>query len=282
MKKQPDIIFVGHVCIDHNVVEGTTYVDWGSPAIYMTKYFQTVFAMQPTIISRYGSDFTKYVDDISLCPKVPDIATTLIYENIVKEGKRTQYCHTDNAELSAPITTDAKVLLKSANILFVTPLMPTYTPQYIMELMANVPDDCLKVLLPQGYLRHIGDNGLVEPREFEEARDILPYFDLVVLSDEDHPQANTRVHEWKHFSPHTQFVITQNAQGANIIQEDSSIHIPTIPIPEKLIVDSVGCGDIFSAATAYHLHATNDISFAVQQGHEAARKKLLTPKASGV
>jgi sugar/nucleoside kinase (ribokinase family) len=146
--------------------------------------------------------------------------------------------------------------------------------------MGSVRKRCLKVLLPQGYLRYINDDGLVQPKNFDEAYDILPLLDLVVLSDEDHPQANAQAHAWKRASPHTEIILTQNARGASIIHEDKLIHIPTTPIPDKQIIDSVGCGDVFSAATAYYLFATNDIELAIRSGHEAARNKLLAPEVS--
>ncbi len=263
------------MCIDHNTVGHETYTSWGSPAFYMTKYFQEAFGASPTIIAKYGADFVEYTNGISLYPSEPGPEPTLVYENIIKDGKRTQYCRNHKTATPAPITPFIKALAEAADMLFLAPLTPAYQRPYIAELMAHTSDKCLKVLLPQGYLRHIREDGLVQPRCFEEAHGIMPFFDLVILSDEDYPHAESQARIWKKANPLTEIIVTQNALGASIIQKDKTIHIPTTPIPNEQILNSVGCGDVFSASTAYHLFVTNDLALAVQRGHRAASQKLL-------
>lgn len=275
---QPTIVFAGHVCIDHNNFEGNTYQKWGSPALFMTKYFQSAFQLQPHIIASYGADFLPYAEGIQLYPKEPNLAESLIYENIVKQGHRTQYCHNAASALPVTIDTAAEAILSTASILFVAPLTPAYGAAHIAAITQQLPAHCLKVLLPQGYLRNITSQDLVEPREFAEAADVLPHFDLVVLSDEDHPHAVARAHEWKQLSPKTQIIVTRNASGADIITDDGEQHIATIPVAEADIVDSVGCGDVFTAGTAYALSQGVSLTDAIQAGHDAARQKLLSPR----
>ena len=272
--KEPNIVFVGHVVIDHNKVEQTSYERWGSPAMFMTKYYQSHFGLQPTIISSYGPDFLTYSDGINLLPRNPNLSKTTVYENIVEAGHRIQYCHGGDAPLP-DLTSDIQSALQAADILFLAPLTPTYTIDYVTSLMQHVPSGCLTVLSPQGYLRHIDKTGLVKPREFVEATDILPFFNLVVLSDEDHPQADARAHEWKTASPKTELIVTLNARGADIIQPRGAHHVPTRPVPLDKIVDSTGLGDIFSAAVALHLYQHEDLLLAVQAAHVATREKLL-------
>ncbi len=38
--RAPRIVFAGHICIDHNVVDGKSQTRWGSPALYMAEYLQ--------------------------------------------------------------------------------------------------------------------------------------------------------------------------------------------------------------------------------------------------
>lgn len=273
---QRHIVFAGHVCIDHNDFEGNKYQKWGSPALFMTKYFQLAFQLQSTIIASYGADFLPYAKDIQLYPKEPNTPESLIYENIVKNGRRIQYCHNADTVAAPPLDNTAHSILGTADILFVAPLTPSYTASDITALTKPLPKHCLKVLLPQGYLRNITMDDLVEPREFIEAADVLPYFNLIVLSDEDHPEAIARAHKWKQLSQHTDIIVTRNAQGADIITENGEHHIPTEPVAEQAIVDSVGCGDVFSAATAYAFSLGKSLPEAIQSGHQAARKKLLT------
>jgi sugar/nucleoside kinase (ribokinase family) len=275
--KKPEVVFIGHVVIDHNKVEQTSYIRWGSPAMFMMRYFRTNFAVVPTIIASYGKDFLRYANDVKLLPHKPNVDQTIVYENIVADGHRTQYCHGGNAPLP-DISPDIEAVLSKADILVLAPLTPAYTLAYVAKLMEFVPDNCLKVLLPQGYLRHIDDDDLVEPRDFTEADDILPYFDLAILSDEDYPQAETAARNWKHANPKTEIIVTRNVDGADIINEKGVTHIPTSPVPAGKIVDSVGLGDIFGAAVAYHLYKSRDLTNAIEEGHAAALEKLLAPR----
>jgi sugar/nucleoside kinase (ribokinase family) len=273
--KKPNIVFVGHVVIDHNKVEQTSYIRWGSPAMFMTKYFKSHFGLEPTIIASYGEDFLQYAGSINLLPKQPNLTYSTAYENIVTNGHRTQYCHHADAPLPK-ISPDIEAALRAADILFLAPLAPSFFSAYVAQIMHCVSPNCLKVLSPQGYLRQFDTDDLVHPREFVEAADILPYFNVMILSDEDHPQADTMAHTWKASSPDTEIIVTLNARGADIIQSKGVQHIPTTPVPLEQIVDSTGLGDIFSAAVAYYLSQHGDLVTAVKAAHLATREKLLS------
>ncbi len=274
---KPKVVFIGHVVIDHNKVEQASYVRWGSPAMFMMRYFRSNVGINPTIIASYGKDFLEYARDVHLLPQEPNLEHTIVYENIYINGRRTLYCHFADAELPV-INPDIEHALSDADIVVLAPLTPAYSKDYVARLMALVRPDCLKVLLPQGYFRHISDDGLVWPREFMRAADILPYFDLAIISNEDHLDADKLTHEWKRLSPKTDIIVTRNAEGADIILDKGVKHIPTTPVPADKIVDPVGLGDVFSAATAYELYRTGDLTAAVKDGHIAAREKLMSPR----
>ncbi len=273
---KPNIVIVGHVVIDHNKTEQSSYVRWGSPAMFIRQYLRSSFAINPTIIASYGEDFLQYASDTLLLPNRPNINQTIVNENIVVNGQRTQYSHGINVPLPE-ITTDVQAALAKADILFLAPLSPAFAADFVGNIARYLKPECLKTLILQGYLRNIDDSGLISPREFDEASQILPYFDLAVISDEDHPQANEIAHSWKHASPKTNIIVTQNINGADIILENGVQHVPTEPVSPDKIIDSTGLGDVFSAATAYQLHQSGDIVDAVKVGHVAAREKLLAP-----
>jgi sugar/nucleoside kinase (ribokinase family) len=273
---KPNIVFVGHVVIDHNKVEQTSYVRWGSPAMFMRRYFLSSAAINPTIIASYGADFLQFASDTLLLPKKPDLEHSIVYENIYKNGYRTLYCHGD-VKAVPEISPEVIEALSRADLLFLAPLTPAFTTGYINEIMQHVRPDCIKTVVPQGYFRDFDADGLVGPREFQEAAAILPNFDLVIISDEDHPHADKIAHEWKQASPKTNVIVTENAQGADIILDNGVRHIPTNPVPPEKMVDPVGLGDTFSAACAFELRQTGDIDKAVIAGHTAAREKLISP-----
>jgi sugar/nucleoside kinase (ribokinase family) len=276
--KQPNIVLVGHACIDRNNIEGEKYTKWGGPTIFMAKYFEQAFNSPSTIIASYGDDLLSYVDGVTLYPGKPNIDASLVFENTVTDGRRTQRCQHADIALPAEIDSSAKKILAECDILIVGALTPCYTPSSIASLMSAVRKNCLTVLSPQGYFRDIKPDGSIELREFVEASEVIPQFDLVVLSDEDHPNAFDRAHEWKQFGPKTEIIVTRNAHGADIITNDGTINVPTNPVANKDIVDPVGAGDVFTAATAYHLRQHGDLTGAIKSGHAAAREKLLTPR----
>jgi hypothetical protein len=82
-----------------------------------------------------------------------------------------------------PITT-AEVIqaVKQADIIIVATLLPNYSAEYLQKVLGYASQHSLKVLCPQGYFRHITEEGLVQPREFTEALEIISLFDLVMYS----------------------------------------------------------------------------------------------------
>lgn len=278
--RPPNTVILGHVCIDHNKAEHATYTSWGG-ALYIPRYFQDHFGSEPAVITSYGPDFEEYIGSFMLYPDRPNMQDTLVFENVMEDGKRTQYAHNINSSPEPP--TDGIIeLIENAEILFVATFIPNYSADYVKEVLSHARPSCLKVLIVQGYLRSVGKDGLVGVRDFPESKDILPNFDIAVFSDEDHPNIEELASKWKKESPSTQLVMTQGAKGASIIEEDGPRNIPTTPIPQSEIIDSVGCGDVFTAALAYHYFkgGDNDIASAIAAAHRAARRKLLATNAT--
>ncbi|HSW80239.1 MAG TPA: carbohydrate kinase family protein [Candidatus Saccharimonadales bacterium] len=273
---KPNIVIVGHIVIDHNKTEKASYVRWGSPAMFMRQYFRSNFAINPTIIASYGDDFLQFASDTILLPKQPNLEKSIVFENIYTQGPRIQYCHNEK-NILPEITQDVIDSVSKADLLFLATLTTAYTKEYVDDLMQHANPNCLKVLSPQGYFRTIAEDGLVSTREFEEAAEIVPNFDLMIISDEDYPEADRVAHEWKHFSPKTNIIVTENARGADIILENGVQHVPTNPVTPEDAVDPTGLGDVFTAATSLKLLQSRNLEEAVKAGHVAAREKLLSP-----
>jgi len=270
----PKIAIIGHVCIDHNKSENATYQGWGSSVLYMGQYLQQAYKTHPVAITNYGADMLKYLPEIDILPRHPSRPKTLIFENDTSSGKRIQHCH--NAEFAdAPeITPEIIEAVADADIVVFAFLLANYPVAYVRELLGHAKPDALKVLCPQGYFRYITDDELVTPRDFDEALETLPLFDLVMYSEEDYPNAFEPAQTWKQ-TVDTKVVITQGNNGASIVDRDNIVHVPTTPIPFEKIVDSVGCGDTFAATVAYAYWQTGDLEAAIREGHKAAGAKLL-------
>lgn len=275
--RSPNTVIIGHVCIDKNKSENAAYISWGSSALYTARYFQEHFGCDPDIISTYGADFSEYRKGFKLHPDIPSAKKTLLNENIMsgREKERIRYSHYADEATEPVLTPEAVELITNAEVLIVATLLPNYTATYVQEALSHARPSCLKVLIVQGYVRAVTKDGLLSLRDFPEASRVLPNFDIAVLSDDDHPNAKVLAQAWKKDVPEVNIILTQGPQGASIIEAETTRNIPTTPVPIEEIVDSVGCGDIFTAALTYHYFRTNDLAGSIMAGHRAARRKLL-------
>ncbi len=271
--KQPNIVIIGHVCIDHNSIDGVRYDKWGSPAAYISKYYTAQFDIQPSIISPYGADFLPFADGLNLaCP--PMDGQTMLYENISTKGHRIWFCRYAGHENFPTLSAQNIALLSQADIVFVAPLLPSLAVSYVQEALSHVPTSTVKVLVPQGYLRSIDDNQQIVPRTFMEGPALLQHMDVAIFSDEDQVDAFNVANEWTQHAPQLQVVVTEAERGATVVTHGSTTHISTTPVPFSDIKNPVGSGDIFSAELALGLFRTNDVNRAVNQANAATAAML--------
>lgn len=264
-----NIVILGHVCIDKNTSEHVSYTAPGSPAIFLSKIFNQLPDSSTTIISSYGTDFLPYTAKVSLYPKEPNAKHTLIYENVTKNKKRTQKALF--SEDAQPVVIDENVvrILKQADILYIAPITPNFSADYIKKVVGSITKNCIVIFSPQGYFRQFDADDTVIVREFTEADDILPLVDFVITSEQDHPHMNEVAEEWaKKFD--ITVVITKGEQGADVFTKGNLTPIPTSAIAENDIVDSVGSGDIFSAGFGYWYKKTGNVSNAVTFANKLA------------
>jgi sugar/nucleoside kinase (ribokinase family) len=268
-----NIVLIGHACIDHNTSEQAHYIGWGSAVLHMAHFFQTNLGTQPLVVAHYGPDLLEHAAGFRLYPEAPSASRTLQYVNTATRRGRRQVCrHTAEAE---PVPIDAAVTaaLAAADIVMVAPLLPNFSLDYVTELMSQVPEHTLRVLLPQGYLRNVGAGGAVSQREFSEARELLSEFGLVILSEEDCDGWQLRAREWA-TATRAAVVVTRGAAGATIFSGNELVAVPTMPLALDQVVDSVGCGDVFSAALSYHFREQGNLALAVAAANQAAHAKL--------
>ena len=270
----PCVVVIGHVCIDHNSTESNSYANWGSSALYIAQYLHQQYGITPSVVTEYGADMLQYIPEgIQLLPKTPTQPKTLRYENDTRVIPRIWRCF--NAEFSPEpvLDSDAIEVLQKADIVFVATLLPNYSPDFLKQVLQYTKSDALRVLCPQGSLRQIDAKGLVHPRVFVEAPEILPLFALAIYSEEDIATAMHDAIVWTSRST-TKIIVTQGETGATICERGQKLYIPTTPLEPDQIIDSVGCGDVFQAAAAYEYFCTQNLSYAVRAGHSAASAKL--------
>ncbi len=266
------IEILGHVCVDHNNSENTSYISAGSPAVFMNKVFTQLPDCDPGIIASYGEDYLKYLKGVKIFPSKPNIENSLIYKNTSKDGTRSQKAL--NREVDFPINVAGlDEIIRKADILLFAPILPNFKPPYYSTVSGMAKDESLKVLLPQGYFRSFDQEDNVVYRDFLESEQILPYVDVIILSEQDHPDMLSIANSWS-VENDLISVVTLGQKGAVALSSGREIFLPSSPVAEKDIVDSIGSGDIFSAGFAYRYKQTRDIYEAGKFANEIARQAL--------
>ena len=266
-----NITILGNVCIDHNISEHVSYTCAGGPAMFMAKIFGQLPNIKTQIIAPYGRDFVPYLRDIHIYPNKPLHERTLSYKNTFRKSIRTQKAINREYTELLPITDELREIINGSDIIFLAPLTPDYSVQYVWQLMRSVRKDMLKILLPQGYYRSFDSSSNVYQREFKEAEEILPLFDFIIASELDHFVMAEYAKKWAQI---TQVIVTRGDKGARYYSKNDSLIVPVDPVKPEDVVDSVGSGDIFSAAFGYMYFETKDIKKSLEFANNIARQCL--------
>lgn len=269
-----NILNIGHVCIDKSISEKAQYTLPGSPAMFMNKIFGQLPDNTFTIVAPYGIDYLQYLEGIKIYPERPTAEKTLVYENTTLPGaKRTQKAY--NREFANPVQLDEnfKKLILDNDIIIISPLLPNFSADYLKEIRQTARKDSLIMLLPQGYFRNFDQDNNVIFREFKEVNDILPFINIMTISNYDYPEIDKLAQEWVQKNE-IQIVETMGEKGAMIISKDGQTLVTTTPLRDDEVIDSVGCGDTFSAGLAYWYKKSGNLEESVKFGHGLARQKL--------
>jgi len=268
-----NITVLGHVCIDHNKSEGAAYTTAGGPASFMTRVFSHIPGIELHLISPYGMDFLTYLQSGSIYPHKPSGEKTLIYENSSQANLKIQKSF--NREFSYPpeITDELLEIIQASDIIFVAPLTPFYTVEYVKKCLAVAKRDTIKILLPRGYYRDFTDENEVIERNFDEGEDFISLFDFIITSEQDH---HNMMHISRKWAKETKVIMTLGEKGAIYLDSQRSFIVSTDPVSYKEIVDSVGSGDIFSAIFGYKYHLTHDIHESIESANNVARQCLFS------
>lgn len=270
-----NITILGHVCVDHNFSEGATYTSVGSPALFIARIFSSIPQARANIrvITPYGPDFNSYKHGLTLYPSTPSNTKTLTYENRSKGNLRVQKASNRDESHPVSLSDELTSVIQSSDIIFFAPLVPNYSVEYIKTALSFVSNNALKILLPQGYYRDFTDDDEVYPRKFVEANELVPLFDFVIVSEQDHHEMLATAKRW---SRDSKVILTIGEKGALFFDDNRSFLVPTRAVPLRDIVDSVGSGDIFSAAFGYEYMRTHDVYGAMDFANMIARQCLFS------
>ncbi len=199
-----------------------------------------------------------------LITALPDIALhvcpspqSTTFANRYHEGFRTQYLYSraeDLTEQDIPAT-----WRNEAGIVLFGPLAQEMGSEMILHFPRR--PGMLLAATPQGWLRRWDADGRVWPTPWEEAEQVLPALDVLILSHDDllpfadgkRLEADALLAAWSMLVP--LLVATDGRKGATLFQQGQARHFPSYTANE---VDPTGAGDVFAAAFLTSLYRHND------------------------
>jgi sugar/nucleoside kinase (ribokinase family) len=259
-----DYLIIGHVVQDV-VPEGYTV---GGTATYGSITARNL-GRRPGIVTRLAPDFVwpPALHGVAV-HRVPSAHTTT-FHNVYKDGHRQQFLL---AIADAMQPEDIPATWQSAPIVHLAPLNRELDVRF-----AKLFPNSLVGVTPQGWLRQWDESGRVRMRSWEEAREILPHVDVLVLSEED---LNGNAALMDEYAGLTRIaVMTQGPRGCIVFSEGTERQVPGFPVAE---VDPTGAGDVFAAAFLIRLQETNDLVEAARFANATGSFCVQAPGVAGI
>ncbi len=114
-------------------------------------------------------------------------------------------------------------------------------------------DDASLAVLPQGWMRTRGKGGVMGPQPWEDADDVLPLAQLLVLSEEDVPGSEETAVKW--FDQVPLGAITRARRGATLYVNGEPYHVAPDRAAET---DPTGAGDVFATTLLIEYQRVGD------------------------
>lgn len=249
----PRYLCIGHCCHDR-LPDGRHVL--GGTAAYSSLVARQL-GQEAGILTSVGADFEFFpVFERSRIPfhHKPAPKTT-VFENIYRDGQRTQYLH-ERAQTLYPEDVPADWL---------HPAIVQFCPiagEVDFSLLRAFPGALTGATI-QGWLRQWDAQGRVSPRAMDWQQ--LGAVDVVIFSDADIAGFEQALPEI--VAAVGVVVMTRGAAGADVFHQGKQYHFPAYPVKE---VDATGAGDVFAAAFLIRYAETRDIARAAVFAHCAA------------
>jgi len=235
---RPDYFVIGTVTKD--IVPGGYRP--GGTVTYSSATVQSL-GLQAGVVTRADPemDFSLLTQRGVLVASTPSRETTT-FENIYDGGHRTQYIRA----VCEPITyADVPESWRTAPLVHLGPLA-----QEMDEGIAQMFPHSLIGVTPQGWMRQWDSSGKVSPVVWKGARNVLPYSDVLVISEEDIGGDTHLVDEYVRLARIV--IVTNGWKGSTVYADGERRLVP--PRRATREIDPTGAGDVFAAAYLVALH----------------------------
>ncbi|GAB4491090.1 MAG: PfkB family carbohydrate kinase [Saprospiraceae bacterium] len=227
-----NFLSIGHLCHDRlgdrNILGGT--------ASYSSLVAKQL-GLKTSILTSVGGDFEFFSffekNGIRVWNKKAE--RTTVFENIYRDGQRTQYLHARAETLFAD---DVPAECLQAKIVLCCPI----ADEVDFSILRKFPY-ALKGATIQGWLRQWDAKGKISPKEMDWSQ--LAAADVVIMSDADIQGFESKIPEIAALVK--VLVMTQGARGATVFSQNQKFHFPAFSVKE---VDAMGAGDDGESAAA--------------------------------
>ena len=255
-----DLIVFGHLTHDTIVTDKRAHKTLGGVAAYTSLTAAKLGAIVG-IVANVGTDFRDaYLEylrraNINLSGLKVKMGKTTAFENAYDERGRTQRLLSYTQPIEAG---DVPAAYINARCFHFGPLF--HEVSYDIIKFAH-EKGILTSLDPQGYCRERGPRYIVKLRGWKEAKETLPYVDILKCDEAEAEKLtetgdlNKAARIIQGFGPKI-VLVTRGARGLVLCHENEVEGIPVIPA-EKL-VDPTGAGDAYSAGFIVEYLRTKD------------------------
>ena len=258
---------VGHFCYD---VSPNGYILGGS-ASYSTLTARNL-GHHTRAVTAVGANFDRrnpLLDGIkAVYCESPE--TTIFDNQYDEKGHRQQFILGAAKELKGA---DVPVAWHPSDIVYLCPI----ANEVSAELVHCFSKRTLIGATPQGWLRQWDAKGRVESKRWETAEDILPYIDVLILSDEDVRAYPDELEKYIRLAPIV--VLTQGARGATLFQNGTQLESAAYSVTE---VDPTGAGDVFATSFLIDYYQNRTVEKALNFAHCVASFAVEGVGTSGI
>ena len=207
-------------------------------------------------------------------------AQTTTFANFYQGGFRTQYLYTRGTPLQ--LTNMPPDWLAAPIVLF-APLAQELDPAFVTLFPRQ--SGAILAATPQGWLRRWDADGRIWPTPWQDAEQILPQLDVLILSHDDllpfadgnRTEADAILLHWSKLVP--LLVATDGRHGATLFEHGTIHHFPAYPAQE---VDPTGAGDVFASAFLTHFFRHGNPARAVDFANCTAAFSIEQPGTHGI
>ena len=243
---------VGHFCYD---VSPNGYILGGS-ASYSTLTARNL-GHHARAVTAVGANFdrqNRLLDGIKTF--YSESSETTIFDNQYDEqGHRQQFILGAAKKLKGA---DVPVEWRTSNIVYLCPI----ANEVSTELVHCFSKDTLIGATPQGWLRQWDASGRVEAKRWATAEKILPYIDVLILSDEDIRAYPDELERYIRLTPIV--VLTRGARGATLFQNGTQLESAAYSVTE---IDPTGAGDVFATSFLIDYYQNRTVEKALNFAH---------------